>query len=69
MGALFGPPQMPAIPTPPPAPTASSDAVVKAASAEQVQRQQASGRASTFLTDPQTQRTAQKSQQSYLGNI
>jgi hypothetical protein len=67
MAGFFGPPSMPTIPTAPPTPSISDDRVQQAASEAQKKQQQASGRASTYLTDPQSQRTAQQNEQRYLG--
>lgn len=69
MSAMFGAPKLPAVPTPPAAPTMSDPAVQKAAADEQLSRQQAEGRASTFLTNPQTQRKAEKSMQQTLSGL
>lgn len=70
MSGLFGaPPSIPPLPAPPPAPAMNDETVLKAAADEQTMRQRASGRASTFLTNAQTQRTAQPNEQNYLGSL
>lgn len=61
MGGLFSP-QAPRISAPPVAPSLADDTVQKAAAESQKLRQ---GRASTLLTNPQTQRTA-SNDQTYL---
>ncbi len=61
MGGLFSP-QAPRVSVPPVAPSLADDTVQKAAAESQKYRQ---GRASTLLTNPQTQR-ASDSQQTYL---
>ena len=67
MAALFNPPTLPAIPAPPPVPTASTPSVTNAASAAVKKQASAQGKASTYLTDPATQRTPDLSKQRYLG--
>lgn len=67
MAALFNPPSLPSVPMPPPVPTASTPSVTKAASDAVAKQAMARGRASTYLTDLQEQRSAEKSQQRYLG--
>jgi hypothetical protein len=69
MAGLFGTPPLPTIPAPPPTPSISDDRVQQAASDAQKKQQMASGRASTYLTDPQTQRESQPNAQRYLGGI
>lgn len=69
MSGLFMNQQMPAVPIPPSAPSLNSEAVLQAAKDETRRRTNASGRASTFLTSPQSQRTADENQQRYLGGI
>ena len=69
MGGFFAPPSLPPVPTPPPAPSLSSETVQQAGTDEQKKLQQRDGRASTYLTDPKTQRTAQPNQQRYLGGV
>jgi len=69
MAALFAAPSLPTVPTPPPAPSISTGTVQQAGAEELKKRQQAQGRASTFLTDPQTQREAQPNAQRYLGGV
>jgi hypothetical protein len=69
MSGLFGAPKLPAVPTPPPAPSMSDPAIQQAMADEQRTRQAAGGRASTYLTNPQTQRVAQTNQQAYLGTL
>lgn len=61
MGGLFSP-QAPSMRPAPPAPSLADDTVQKAAADAMKNRQ---GRASTMLTNPQTQRTSE-SQQTYL---
>ena len=61
MGGLFSP-QAPRISAPPVAPSLADDTVQQAAADSQKYRQ---GRASTMLTNPQTQRTS-ASAQTYL---
>jgi len=67
MAALFNPPTLPAIPAPPPVPTVSTPSVTKAASDAVKKQAMAQGKASTYLTDPATQRTPDLSKQRYLG--
>ncbi len=67
MSGLFMKSTLPQVPVPPSAPALSDLAVQKAGADEQAARQQASGRASTFLTDAQDQRSPQRNQQRYLG--
>jgi len=66
MAGLFMPPSLPQIPTPPPAPSLSDERVQHAA--EDAKRTRA-GRASTFFTDPASQREAEPTAQRYLGGI
>ena len=61
MGGVFSP-QPAGITAPPVAPSLADDTVQKAAAESQKNRQ---GRASTLLTNPQTQRTGEN-QQTYL---
>lgn len=63
MGGLFGKPTMPTITAPPPAPSLADTTVQEAATESQKTRK---GRASTMLTDPQAQREAETTKQSYL---
>ncbi len=67
MSGLFMKASLPQVPVPPSAPALSDPAVQQAGADAQAARQQASGRASTFLTDAQAQRSPQKNQQRYLG--
>lgn len=67
MAALFAAPNLPTPPTPPAPPTISDPAVTKASSDAVDKQAMAQGRASTYLTDLQTQRTAQPNAQRYLG--
>jgi len=66
MAGLFMPPALPQIPTPPPAPSMSDERVQQAA--EDAKKNRA-GRASTFFTNPASQREAEPTQQRYLGGI
>ncbi len=67
MAALFNPPTLPAIPPAPPVPTTDTKAVQAAGEQAVKKQQQQQGRASTYLTDPMTQRTPDLSKQRYLG--
>ncbi len=67
MAALFSPPTLPTVPPPPPIPMPSSAAVTNASDQAVKKQQQQQGRASTYLTDPMTQRTPEKTQQRTLG--
>ena len=67
MAALFNPPTLPPVPTVPPMPSISSASVQTAASDAVKKQALAQGKASTYLTDPQAQRTADPSRQRYLG--
>ena len=62
MGGLFSP-QAPRVQPAPVAPSLADDTVQKEAANAMKSRQ---GRASTLLTNPQTQRTADPSAQTYL---
>ena len=67
MAALFNPPTIPAVPTLPPMPAVTTPSVQRAAADAVKKQAQAQGRASTYLTDLQTQRTAEPSRQRVLG--
>jgi hypothetical protein len=69
MGALFNTPQLPVVPSPPPPPLVSDKVIQQAASDTQARRGMAHGRASTLLTDTQTQRTTGTSQQRHLEDV
>ena len=69
MAGLFSTPSLPAVPSPPPAPSVSSTVVQQAATDTKARQGIAQGRASTYLTDPGSQREAQTNQQRYLGTI
>lgn len=56
MGGMFGTPSAPTPQAPPVAPSLSDDTVQLAAQAEMTKQRK--GRASTILTDPQTQRAS-----------
>ncbi len=68
MGGLFETQTLPPIPTLPPMPSISTPAVQQASEDEGKKRAMAQGRASTYLTDLQTQRTASPSRQRVLGS-
>lgn len=68
MAGIFSPKSAPAMSSLPQAPSLSDDIVQQAAD-EAAKTRQRQGRASTFLTNPETQREAQASQQTYLGGI
>ena len=70
MSALFGSPGSPSLPPvapPPPVPTLDTPAVQQAADETRKIRAMAQGRASTYLTDPQAQTSAEPTTQRYLG--
>ena len=67
MAALFAAPKLPAIPAAPPVPTLSTPAVQQASTDATKQAALMQGRASTYLTDPETQRKPQVNAQRYLG--
>lgn len=67
MAALFSAPNLPTPPIPPSPPTISDPSVSKAGESAVKKQAMAQGRASTYLTDMQTQRTAQPNAQRYLG--
>ena len=67
MAGLFSPPSLPTVPPAPLMPTLSTPSVQEAASEEQTKRASARGRASTYLTDPTAQTTAEPSRQRHLG--
>lgn len=69
MAALFNPPTIPSVPTLPPMPSISTPSVQRASEDAVKSRAMAEGRASTYLTDPQTQRTADPSHQRVLGAV
>jgi hypothetical protein len=69
MAGLFSTPPLPPIPAPPPAPSISDDRVQQAATQAVKKASQREGKASTYLTDPRTQRTAETNQQRYLGGF
>jgi hypothetical protein len=68
MSGLFSTPSLPPVPPPPPAPSGSGSVVQQAAANEKARAGVRQGRASTYLTDPGSQTTAQPNQQRYLGN-
>jgi hypothetical protein len=70
VGELFSmsAPSMP-VQAAPSAPAPTDNAVTQAAERARMQQQLEAGRASTFLTNPQSQRTAQKNQQRTLGGV
>lgn len=67
MAALFSPPSLPSVPMPPSVPTIALPSVAQAASDAVKKQAMGQGKASTYLTDLQAQRSAQASQQRYLG--
>ena len=69
MGGLFSPPSLPPVSAPPPVPTLDTASVQASASDEVKKRAMAQGRASTYLTETQSQRTAQPSAQRTLAGV
>ena len=67
MAGLINPPSLPTVPPAPLMPTLDTPTVQQAASDEQRKRAMAQGRASTYLTDPTAQTTADPSRQRHLG--
>jgi hypothetical protein len=61
MGALFSPPKAPPVAPAPPVPSATTAAVLEAARDADRRRAAASGRASTYLTNPSHSRDADPS--------
>jgi len=55
MGAMFAPPQAPAVQPAPPVPGPDTAEVLAASREAEHRRAQARGRASTYLTDPSTE--------------
>ena len=66
MGGLFNPPKAPMPTAPPPVPT-PADPAIQAQVNEQVRRRSMGGRASTYLTNPNSQLDAEPSAARQLG--
>lgn len=66
MGALFNPPKAPVPAAPPPVPS-GADPAIQAQVNEQVRLRSMGGRASTYLTNPNSQMDAEPSAARQLG--